>query len=246
MNALSVLQPWAWLLAHGYKDIENRTWPSSFDGRFLIHAGKRWGEEQIQDLEHIRESFPAIRLPDRFDLGGFVGIATASGSITRSSSPWFSGPYGIPVSDARPVPFIRFRGQLGWFKVPDDMEVLRAAADDDHDTPDLFGGGSARAARPAAPERELETGACRRCDGSGRGNVCFLSDQDLQLFAAGEAQRKRAQLIEHLVALPDNAARARSFGRLKIFHSAEFVQQLREVVWQRMQQSKLREFEVDP
>jgi hypothetical protein len=37
---LSIRQPWAWLVAHGWKNIENRTWPTGFRGRFLIHAAK--------------------------------------------------------------------------------------------------------------------------------------------------------------------------------------------------------------
>src|SRR3990167_9411398 len=40
MKALSIRQPWAWLILHAGKDIENRGWPTSFRGRFLIHASK--------------------------------------------------------------------------------------------------------------------------------------------------------------------------------------------------------------
>lgn len=38
MKALSIRQPWAWLILHGGKDIENRSWNTNFRGRFLIHA----------------------------------------------------------------------------------------------------------------------------------------------------------------------------------------------------------------
>ncbi|MEI3544750.1 MAG: ASCH domain-containing protein [Alphaproteobacteria bacterium] len=41
---LSIRQPWAWLIVNGYKDIENRTWPTHFRGKVLIHAGKKWDE----------------------------------------------------------------------------------------------------------------------------------------------------------------------------------------------------------
>lgn len=30
MAALSIRQPWAWLVVQGYKDIENRDWPTNF------------------------------------------------------------------------------------------------------------------------------------------------------------------------------------------------------------------------
>ncbi len=42
MKALSIRQPWAWLIANGYKDIENRSWRTNFRGEFLIHAGKKF------------------------------------------------------------------------------------------------------------------------------------------------------------------------------------------------------------
>lgn len=38
MKALSIKQPWASLIAHGIKNIENRTWKTNFRGRIYIHA----------------------------------------------------------------------------------------------------------------------------------------------------------------------------------------------------------------
>src|SRR5216683_3431530 len=41
MKALSIQQPFAWLIVNGYKDIENRTWNTNYKGFVLIHAGKQ-------------------------------------------------------------------------------------------------------------------------------------------------------------------------------------------------------------
>lgn len=41
MKAITIKQPWAWLIVEGIKDIENRTWPTKFRGRVLIHAGAK-------------------------------------------------------------------------------------------------------------------------------------------------------------------------------------------------------------
>ena len=38
MKALSIKQPWASLIAHGIKNIENRTWKTHFRGKIYIHA----------------------------------------------------------------------------------------------------------------------------------------------------------------------------------------------------------------
>ena len=37
-RALTVRQPWAWAIAAGHKDCENRTWATSHRGWLAIHA----------------------------------------------------------------------------------------------------------------------------------------------------------------------------------------------------------------
>ena len=41
MKAFSIKQPWANLIIHGLKDVENRTWRTNFRGRILIHASAK-------------------------------------------------------------------------------------------------------------------------------------------------------------------------------------------------------------
>lgn len=43
MKALSIKQPYAALIALGLKDVENRTWPTHYRGRILIHASLKPG-----------------------------------------------------------------------------------------------------------------------------------------------------------------------------------------------------------
>ncbi|WP_044270409.1 ASCH domain-containing protein [Bacteroides timonensis] len=38
MKAITIKQPWASLIVHGIKDIENRSWRTNFRGRVLIHT----------------------------------------------------------------------------------------------------------------------------------------------------------------------------------------------------------------
>lgn len=54
MKAISIKQPWASLIAHGIKDIENRTWkcPQKYIGqRVLIHASKGKGDGWVLNEE---------------------------------------------------------------------------------------------------------------------------------------------------------------------------------------------------
>ena len=57
--------------------------------------------------------------------GGFVGRARVVDAVREHQSPWFFGPLGLVLADARPIAFVPFKGMLGFFDVPDD--ITRAA-----------------------------------------------------------------------------------------------------------------------
>ena len=50
MKALSIKQPWASLIAHGIKNIENRTWKTNFRGRIYIHASAKQSGTPVELL----------------------------------------------------------------------------------------------------------------------------------------------------------------------------------------------------
>ena len=75
MKALSIRQPWAWLIVNGYKDIENRTWSTDFRGRIYLHAGKRVKTGDFpEQRDYIRES--GLILPEEPPLRAMVGEVT--------------------------------------------------------------------------------------------------------------------------------------------------------------------------
>jgi len=126
MKALSVRQPWAWLLVNGHKDIENRSWQNSFRGPLLIHAGKAMTQTEYLDvldflaskerLQHLADMLPA---PADLERGGIVGSVEVIGCFNDHPSPWFMGEYGFLVRNQKPLPFRPFAGMLGLFEVPD-------------------------------------------------------------------------------------------------------------------------------
>lgn len=60
-QALSVKQPYAYLICKGIKDIENRTWSTKYRGRIYIHACAKsakepymiFTDEQSEAIDHI-------------------------------------------------------------------------------------------------------------------------------------------------------------------------------------------------
>jgi hypothetical protein len=110
MKALSIRQPWAWLIAAGYKDIENRTWRTKFRGRIYIHASKDY------DPSFSPSKFD-IALPTSLACGAIIGEVDIVDCVSHSKSKWFFGPHGLilsnPVLYDTPIPC---RGQLRFFE----------------------------------------------------------------------------------------------------------------------------------
>jgi len=80
MKAITILQPWASLVALGEKKFETRSWPTNYRGPILIHAGKKtFNTDSYLD----RELYPfaeALGLPDYFSFdklpyGSIIAVA---------------------------------------------------------------------------------------------------------------------------------------------------------------------------
>jgi hypothetical protein len=116
LKAISIRQPWAWLIVNGYKDIENRIWQPKLRGRVLIHTGKSNSDITPEVLAYIKRRYRVPALPGSFDTGGIVGLAEITDCVENHRSKWFQGPYGWVLTGARRLPFKRCKGQLKFFR----------------------------------------------------------------------------------------------------------------------------------
>ena len=78
MAALSIRQPWAWLVVNGYRDIENRDWPTNFRGPLLVHAGLTMTRSDYEQAAQLLDE--AGLLPP----GGLPGAASSGRFASRS------------------------------------------------------------------------------------------------------------------------------------------------------------------
>lgn len=116
-RALSVRQPFAWLIVHGYKNIENRTWSTQYRGRLWIHASKKF---DAAAYAFVRRRFPRIKLPapEALKCGGLVGSVEVVDCVRKHPSPWYQrGNFGFVLNNARPSRFRQIAGRLGLFRV---------------------------------------------------------------------------------------------------------------------------------
>jgi hypothetical protein len=145
MKALSIKQPWAWLIlrpdvtdpaartrlyeTREIKDVENRDWRAdnpgmNFRGEVLIHTGITF------DMDFDPESLPTsifAMLPSysEIPMGGIVGKATVIDIVKDYESPWRNDArYGLILRDAEPLPFRPCVGQLGFFEPNFDRKYV--------------------------------------------------------------------------------------------------------------------------
>jgi len=77
-HALSLIEPWATLLAIGAKRNETRDWSTSFRGPFAIHASKKLDKECCREepfASVLQEHFACWNFLDCFRLGFIIGVA---------------------------------------------------------------------------------------------------------------------------------------------------------------------------
>lgn len=120
MRALSVKQPWAWMIAHGIKTVENRRWMTSVRGPVLIHASQTIDPVGLTVASERHIEIPATELY----LGGIVGIVDILRCVEIGDEPswcgyyaWMTGPYCFILGGARPLAFYACRGKQRFFDV---------------------------------------------------------------------------------------------------------------------------------
>jgi hypothetical protein len=118
MKVIVVRQPWAWLIVHGFKDIENRTWKTRYRGLLLIQASATCQTQRKLDESRRFARKRGVKLPEEFDQGGIVGSVQLGDCVTRSRSKWFEGPVGWVLSKPKRLPFMPMKGRLGLFEPP--------------------------------------------------------------------------------------------------------------------------------
>lgn len=135
MVALSLRQPWAWMIIHGGKDVENRKWVSSKEGWVFIHAAATLGlSEYHEAMCFAQPRMDAVtwqKVPARGNIGrgGIVGAMKISPSDRGIVSKWrMDGQFPIPVLEVRALPFVPCKGMLNYFTPAVASDALTACA----------------------------------------------------------------------------------------------------------------------
>ena len=62
LKIITIKQPWATLIAAGYKKYEFRSWKTKYRGPLLIHAGKGIDSQAMKRFEDLNLSYPKSKI----------------------------------------------------------------------------------------------------------------------------------------------------------------------------------------
>ena len=121
MKVITIKQPYASLIAYGYKDYEFRTWRTKYRGDILIHAGKSVDKKAMEKFKDLNLDYP---------LGCIIAKATITDCVFiddemskkllkkdplvysgSSADPEFNG-YGFKLENIERVEPIYINGKL--------------------------------------------------------------------------------------------------------------------------------------
>lgn len=100
MKAISIKQPWASLIAHGIKDIENRTWKTNYLGKVYIHASAKQAgsyDELLNDLQKIefKEKYDRVTLRKQHHFSAIIGEVDIVDCVVNHPSIWAETTEGV-------------------------------------------------------------------------------------------------------------------------------------------------------
>jgi len=113
MKALTIIQPFAELVASGDKKVENRTWYTSYRGPLAIHAGKakRYGGDDVFEISEDWYDIPRSSLV----FGAVIAIANLVACV-RLGPPKSNVPDPVTFRPPRPSVPDAYKNRFPWLE----------------------------------------------------------------------------------------------------------------------------------
>jgi hypothetical protein len=129
LTAITLHQPWASLVAKGWKQYETRDWPTNHRGLIVIHAGRKpKGKQELREHDKVVASFKDL-LNEDCPYSSVIAIAELTDVICmteefiKEQSPtelrcgnWAVGRYAFKLENVRPLAPISATGKQGLWK----------------------------------------------------------------------------------------------------------------------------------
>lgn len=123
MKVITIKQPWATLIAEGYKEYEFRTWKTKYRGEILIHAGKGIDKKAMERFKHLNLEYPIGQIIAKANITDCIKVDNElrkelkkkdlivyKGVINKTSYNWDG--YGFKLENVEKIEPIEVNGKL--------------------------------------------------------------------------------------------------------------------------------------
>mgnify|MGYP000099681018 CR=1 FL=1 len=127
MKIITIKQPWAHLIAEGFKDIENRAWKTDFRGKLGIHVGKSMTDINDSLIVKLieREHIPLPSIESLKNQQGFIIATVDLTRIERDSTNFWAipGQFHWKLESPQKIEPVAAIGKLGLWNFDLDLEL---------------------------------------------------------------------------------------------------------------------------
>lgn len=124
MKVLTIKQPFATLIAEGYKEYEFRTWKTKYRGELLIHAGIGIDKKAMEKYKHLNLEYPSGCIIAKVNLTDCIEINEESRKMLKGKksivydsvikhTDWKG--YGFKLENIKKINPIPIKGKLSFW-----------------------------------------------------------------------------------------------------------------------------------
>lgn len=121
MKVITIKEPFATLIAEGYKEYEFRTWKTKYRGEILIHAGKGIDKKAMKKYEYLNLSYQPGKIIAKATITDCIKIDDAAKEMlkkknnpvydwVRKDNKWDG--YGFKLENIKKINPIEINGKL--------------------------------------------------------------------------------------------------------------------------------------
>ena len=118
MKVITIKQPWASLIAEGYKEYEFRTWKTNYRGEILIHAGKGIDKKAMERFKYLNLTYPRGEIIAKAEITDCIIVDKEVSKqllkkdklVYHNLKNWMG--YGFKLENVKKITPIKIKGKL--------------------------------------------------------------------------------------------------------------------------------------
>lgn len=136
MKVITIKQPFATLIAEGYKEYEFRTWKTKYRGEILIHAGKSVDKKAMERFGDLHLDYPTGCIIAKAKITDCIYVDKKMASLLNKKDPLvyygivnkddYKDRYGFKLEDIKEIETIYINGKLSFWEYEGEIHEKKS------------------------------------------------------------------------------------------------------------------------